>query len=680
MRIVHDATTNKMITGAASWNVRPRSKRPERSRRAWGGAVLLAVLVGVLALPNPVAAALPGVLTSVAASPPPVAYGPDLTIPIEFATPSSQVQPLLVTHLTITPTFDSSITSDPNAATIEATINAAIQAIENNYSDPITVNITFKKDTTISLGGSSTFITTVTYTDYRAALIAHSTTPDDTSALATLPVGPGNPVNAGTSVTIRTANARALGFSAAIATDSTISLNTPICNLDRSVINPNKYDLLAVTMHEIDEALAFGSALNNHNNGDPAPAVIQADDLFRYDQTGARSYNTLLATQAFFSIDAGPTKLARFNQTQGGDFSDWYSPGGQIPQVQDAFATLGATPNLGVELRRLDVLGYSRTGVCPAECNTAGCNTVKSQTVLPPDTGNAFDVFVNLKTTCGTNVLKSCQATFKRAAGVSTDMVQKCQLLVDAINAQPSCQLAGYTASGTCVANQSFTVTDTACTGSVLAIGISNDPAIFNQESDNPGAHPIPDYEGDLLTPSCASSGQGRFSTDPIHAITLAGPATRIKIVAAEPSSSIELIARPSRGGPDITIEMLTQPGQTSTDIANGLGQRLANAPCPGIASRVAVAGRTLMIAADFDGDGVADPVAIATNDTGLRFSNDSAPRFLFGSAVPIGCIPECPVFSGAGAVAFTLLLGATGAALVYKYRSDPTPGSRRVT
>ncbi|HSY43008.1 MAG TPA: hypothetical protein VK811_03800, partial [Candidatus Acidoferrum sp.] len=31
---------------------------------------------------------------------------------------------------------------------------------------------------------------------------------------------------------------------------------------------------------------------------------------------------------------------------------------GQIPEVQDAFATPGASPNLGVELRVLDVLGY----------------------------------------------------------------------------------------------------------------------------------------------------------------------------------------------------------------------------------------------------------------------------------------------------------------------------------
>jgi len=48
-----------------------------------------------------------------------------------------------------------------------------------------------------------------------------------------------------------------------------------------------------------------------------------------------------------------------YNQTKGGDFNDWYSPGTQAPQVQDAVGTPGATPNLGTELTVLDVMGYT---------------------------------------------------------------------------------------------------------------------------------------------------------------------------------------------------------------------------------------------------------------------------------------------------------------------------------
>jgi len=47
------------------------------------------------------------------------------------------------------------------------------------------------------------------------------------------------------------------------------------------------------------------------------------------------------------------------------DFGDWYSPGGQTPQAQDAFATPGARPNLGVELTVLDVIGYHLISSAP---------------------------------------------------------------------------------------------------------------------------------------------------------------------------------------------------------------------------------------------------------------------------------------------------------------------------
>src|SRR5262249_18822012 len=147
------------------------------------------------------------------------------------------------------------------------------------------------------------------------------------------------------------------------ASDGTITLNTSICNLDRtSVQDPNKFDLQSVTSHEIDEILGFGSVIGGPSvmNGDPVPTGRgQPDDLFRYDQNGNRTFDTQLATQAYFSIDGGTTRLARFNQAGGNDWGDWYSPGGQTPQIQDAIGTRGATANLGVELRRLDILGFT---------------------------------------------------------------------------------------------------------------------------------------------------------------------------------------------------------------------------------------------------------------------------------------------------------------------------------
>src|SRR5262249_54183506 len=157
------------------------------------------------------------------------------------------------------------------------------------------------------LGSSSTFFVSRNYTNVRSRLSSHATTADDMVALANLPGGAFNPVNGNMSVNLSTANARALGFSANPppgSPDGTISLNTSIMNLDRTSINPGKYDLFAVAAHEIDEVLGFGSALNNLNNGDPTPTgAVWVLDLFRYDQNGNRSFDTGLSTQAYFSID-----------------------------------------------------------------------------------------------------------------------------------------------------------------------------------------------------------------------------------------------------------------------------------------------------------------------------------------------------------------------------------------
>src|SRR5204863_432347 len=68
-------------------------------------------------------------------------------------------------NLLIVPTFDSSITSDPNAATIEAGINAAIARVEAHILNPLTVNITFQVG---SIGGGvlGTSNAAPAFTDY----------------------------------------------------------------------------------------------------------------------------------------------------------------------------------------------------------------------------------------------------------------------------------------------------------------------------------------------------------------------------------------------------------------------------------------------------------------------------------------------------------------------------------
>jgi hypothetical protein len=79
------------------------------------------------------------------------------------------------TGLTINAIFDVTITSDPNAAAIESTINAAIANIQSKFSDPIIVTIDFKSMAT-GLGESSTYFATVPYSTFLAALKADATT------------------------------------------------------------------------------------------------------------------------------------------------------------------------------------------------------------------------------------------------------------------------------------------------------------------------------------------------------------------------------------------------------------------------------------------------------------------------------------------------------------------------
>jgi hypothetical protein len=287
-----------------------------------------------------------------------------------------------VPSLVINPTFDSSITSDPNAAKIEGTIKMAIQTFENTISNSVTVGITFKEMSS-GLGQSNWFYHTVTYSAYLAALKAHATSAADNSAIASLPAGPNNPVNGDSTIRVQQANAVALGLEQ-VSPTGTISLNTSICNLDRLSINPNKYDLLATVAHEIDEVLGFASALNGSTNGGPTPTGgVWGDDLYRYGGSGVRSFNTSISTQAFYSINGGTTDLAQFNQSQNGDFSDWFSTAAHTPRVQDAFATPGAAPNLGVELTRLDVLGYTLKALT-APVVTAPANQVAVAGVSTP--------------------------------------------------------------------------------------------------------------------------------------------------------------------------------------------------------------------------------------------------------------------------------------------------------
>lgn len=283
--------------------------------------------------------------------------------------------------LIIIPTYGSTITSDPNAATIEAGINATIARVDANIATNVTDTITFQ-ETNTGLGSSSTSFYTVPYSTYVNALLSQqSLSAKDTSAIASLGYVPGvtmtNPVNGSSSVAVGTALARALGIANFSGSDGTISLNTSIINLSRTgTQNSSFYDLQSVAGHEIDEILGIGGAgstmqLSGSYTGQASPTgAIGTLDLFRYSAPGVRSFTMDPSKTAYFSINGGVTNLVYFNQNgaNGADFGDWGNggtgttdqSGNTPPQIQDAYGTPGVDVNIGAnELTALDIVGYN---------------------------------------------------------------------------------------------------------------------------------------------------------------------------------------------------------------------------------------------------------------------------------------------------------------------------------
>ena len=280
--------------------------------------------------------------------------------------------------LSFNATFDSSITGDATyGAAIETNINSVLAVYSLDFSNNVTVPITFGEMTT-GLGESEFSFDTVSYHNYCTALKASATSANDVTADASLGSCGGtsqvNPVNSTSSVELKEANATALGLLAPGGSDGTILINTQITDGGTGPCTSGCYSFDATLEHEIDEILGLGSDLDNSGGGtgvhvptftpNPTP-----EDLFRYSANGVRSFdagsscNSLgSAYRLFARINSGATNLAGFNNAcNGGDFGDWDSASNR---VQNAFSG-GGTPTLGVELTALDVIGYTLTSTTP---------------------------------------------------------------------------------------------------------------------------------------------------------------------------------------------------------------------------------------------------------------------------------------------------------------------------
>jgi hypothetical protein len=270
--------------------------------------------------------------------------------------------------LTIIPTFDGSITNDPNGAAMVSGINFAIATLQSNILDNVTVKIAFTNDDSVGLGQSQTFGGEYGYTNFLAALKRRAASVNDTNALSKLPNSATDPVIGGTKIHLTTAQARVLGIDSYSGLDSTISLKMSLMNFSRPLADPNKYDLISTVEHEVDEVLGISSGL-------PDTSFVWPVDLFRYTTNLARTFTGTGADNAYFSVD-GTNLVARYNMDPSGDFGDWWSingtnrfaPPGTTPraQVQDAFGNPGLAQDLGVsELTALDVVGWTVASTTP---------------------------------------------------------------------------------------------------------------------------------------------------------------------------------------------------------------------------------------------------------------------------------------------------------------------------
>jgi len=274
--------------------------------------------------------------------------------------------------LVISPTFDSSITNNPNAAAIQAMVNRSIALYESLFSDPFTVFILFRYSSTKPNGTpigstaqialSNFVIYSPSWNTYINALRADAKTGNDAAANSSLPANPLSAI-----INPSSANGRSVGGDTppAMFDDSTVAVGGPydgIVTLNSGspfsfVRPPNSSDFDAQTAveHEIDEIIGLGSRLNTSSSN------VRPQDLFSWSSSGVRNIST--SGIRYFSTDGGTTPIVYFNQTTPYDFGDWQSdPCPQAnPAVQNAFgcrgqaADISATSSEGINL---DVIGY----------------------------------------------------------------------------------------------------------------------------------------------------------------------------------------------------------------------------------------------------------------------------------------------------------------------------------
>ena len=299
------------------------------------------------------------------------------------AGPNSEIAAAATTTasgLVINPTFDSSITGNPQSAAIQAMINQAIALYPALFGDSVTAEILFRYSdtepdgtpiTSGAIAESLYVVYGIPWGAYIFNLKADAKTTNDTIANAGLPTLAMTP-----NLATASANGRAIGFDTPPAMfadgtvgdagpyDGIVTINSDEPSQFTRPPSSGNYDARRLTEHEMNEILGLGSYLG----GPPPNSDFRPQDLFSWSAPGTRNH-TALGTR-YFSIDNGNTNIVGLNQDRTGDFGDWLS--GSCPQstpyVQNAFSCKGQASDITAtspEGVNLDVIGYDLTSAIP---------------------------------------------------------------------------------------------------------------------------------------------------------------------------------------------------------------------------------------------------------------------------------------------------------------------------
>lgn len=266
--------------------------------------------------------------------------------------------------LVIKPIFDSSITSQSDAAQIESAFNSAAAVFDRAFANPATVNIAVSWGSVaggaIPAGDISTSMDNLSGAYSYAGVVSYLTAASKANPLNTVlatavsHLPKTDPTRLG-QFEIPYAEAKALGMlpAALPMMDGYIGFDSKVAYDFNPAggITAGDYDFQGLAAHEIEEVLGRITGLQSSGVDWATPF-----DLYRYAAAGVSSFS--YGAHAYFSVNGGQTDLGNFNYSGGGDRSDWLTLSAST-DVQDAYVYTGKALTLSAtDLQALDALGW----------------------------------------------------------------------------------------------------------------------------------------------------------------------------------------------------------------------------------------------------------------------------------------------------------------------------------